>query len=458
MTDSCEDLLKMPMGTLFVKMAVPGMIGMLVIGLYNLVDSIFVGQFIGPSAVSAVAMGYTVVLVNQAILSLFATGAVSLFSRAMGKNDRKTMDSLFGNIFWPVSIFSIFLTLLVYNYPREILIFLGATGDSLVLGIEYLKLLSLGLVFAALGPALNFLIRGEGQMIRAMKIISLGTIMNLILDPIFIKVLDMGMSGAAIATIIGQALIVVGDFIHFKSTKSVILLNKKSFKISWNLMPDMMKIGFSGMALSVAIAIQLAILLSLSSDYGEASMIVMSASFRVMCFFYIPLFGISYGLQPVIGANYGAGLYDRVKNAYRYFGIIATIISISIFLFFQIFAPFILSWFITDKTMVEAGTNWFRLFQSSFFVYGFISISIMLFMATGKAFKAALMTLGRQILCFIPLAFTLPHFLGEKGLWLSYPLGDLLVVLMGLFLVGGEFKILNPLKKNIGLRPVLQEV
>ncbi|MBI9109460.1 MAG: MATE family efflux transporter [Spirochaetales bacterium] len=443
MNDNREELLQAPMGKLFVKMAVPGMIGMLVIGLYNLVDSIFVGQFVGPAAVSAVAMGYAVVLVNQAILSLFATGAMSLFSRAMGAQDQKTMNSLFGNVFWPVGVLSVLLTLFTYNFSREILMFLGATGEILELGIEYLKPLSLGFIFGALGPALNFLIRGEGQMKSAMKIVALGTIVNIILDPICIKVLNMGMSGAAIATIIGQALIVGGDFIHFKSDKSVINLNRKSFIIVWNLMPEMLKIGFSGMVMSVAVAIQLSILLSLSSNYGAASIIVMSASFRVLCFFYIPLFGISYGLQPVIGANYGAGLYHRVKEAFWHFGKIASAISIGVWLFFQIFAPFVLSWFITDKAMVQTGTQWFRLFQSSFFVYGFVSVSIMLFMATGQAAKGALMTLGRQILFFIPLAFILPRFLGERGLWLSYPLGDLLVVLMGIFLVAGELRKLK---------------
>lgn len=448
MNDNREELLQAPMGKLFVKMAVPGMIGMLVIGLYNLVDSIFVGQFVGPAAVSAVAMGYAVVLVNQAILSLFATGAMSLFSRAMGANDKKTMNSLFGNVLWPVGILSVLLTLFTYNYSREILIVLGATGEILELGVVYLKPLSLGFVFGALGPALNFLIRGEGQMKRAMRIVVLGAILNILLDPILIKVLKMGMSGAAIATIIGQAFIVAGDIIHFVSGKSVITLNRRSFRISWDLMPEMMKIGFSGMIMSIAVAIQLSILLSLSSNYGAASNIIMSTAFRVMCFFYIPLFGISYGLQPVIGANFGAGLYPRVREAFWYFGKIASVISICIWFFFQIFASSILSWFITDIGMVEMGIKWFRMFQASFLLYGFISISIMLFMATGKAAQGALLTLGRQILFFIPLAYILPHFLGEKGLWLSYPLGDLLIMLLSVFLVAPELKKLKVSKQK----------
>jgi len=443
MDNKREELLQESMGKLFIKMAIPGMIGMMVVGLYNLVDGIFVGQFVSPAAVSAVTMGYAVVLVNQAILSLFGSGAMSIFSRALGAEDYKTTDALFGNVFWLVGAGSLLLTAVTHTFAREILECFGASGEILSLGIEYLEVLSFGFVLGALGPALNFLIRGEGQMKSAMKIITMGIVANIVLDPIFIKVLGMGVKGAAIATIIGQGLIVVGNLFHFNSCKSIINLRPASFRISWNLVPEMVKVGSSAMIMSIAVALQLSILLALSSAYGESSNIVMSVSFRVMSFFYIPVFGISYGLQPVLGANYGAGRYDRVNEAYWYFGKIATIIAVCVWAFFQIFAPFILSWFITDQTMVEQGTRWFRLFQSSFFMYGFIGVTIMLFTALGKAKKAALSTMGRQVFFFIPLAFILPSLFGEIGLWFAYPAGDSLVLMLMFFLAAGEIRSLK---------------
>jgi putative MATE family efflux protein len=443
MNDKREMLLNQGMGKLFVSLALPGMAGMIVIGLYNLVDSIFVGQFVGPAAVSAVAMGYAVILVNQAILSLFATGASSLFSRAMGAGDQKTMDALLGNVFWPVTLCSLVLTVITFSFAPGILFALGAREEILSLGIDYLRLLSLGFVFGAVGPALNFLIRAEGQMKTAMKIMALGTITNIILDPIFIKVLGMGMEGAALATIIGQSLFLLGDFAHFRSKQSSINLSRKSFRITWPLMPEIIRVGFSGMIMSLAVAIQLSILLSLSSSYSINSNIVMSTAFRIMSFFYIPIFGISYGLQPVLGANYGAGRFDRVREAFWYFGKVASAIAVGIWLFFQLFAPFILSWFITDEEIVAEGSRQFRLFLSSFLFYGLIAVFIMLFMALGKAGKGALLTLGRQLFFFIPLALLLPYRFGEIGLWLSYPLGDLCVVLFGIFLVRSELKMLK---------------
>ncbi len=443
MDNKREELLQESMGKLFLKMAIPGMIGMMVVGLYNLVDSIFVGQFISPAAVSAVTMGFAVILVNQAILSLFGSGAMSMFSRALGAEDYKTTDALFGNVFWLVGICSLILTFFTYTYAREILVLFGASGEILRLGIDYLQILAFGFVFGALGPALNFLIRGEGQMKSAMKIVSLGIFTNILLDPIFIQVLGMGIKGAAVATIIGQGLIVVANFFHFCSSRSIINLNLSSFRISWHLVPDMMKIGSSAMIMSLAVALQLGILLALSSSFGDASNIVMSSSFRVMSFFYIPLFGIAYGLQPVLGANYGAKQFSRVSEAYWYFGKVATIIAICLWVLFQIFAPFILSAFITDETIVAEGTKWFRIFQGSFLLYGFVSVSIMLFTALGKAKKAALTTLGRQIFFFIPLVFLLPRLFGEIGLWAAYPLGDVLVTIMGVYLVAGELKLLK---------------
>ena len=440
-----EELLTENMGKLFITMAIPGMIGMMVIGLYNLVDSIFVGQFVGPAAVSAVTMGYAIILINQAFLSLFATGAASLFSRAVGANDQETIDSLLGNIFWPVLICSALLAVCTYTLAPEILTRLGAQGEILTLGVQYIKILSLGFVFGGLGPALNFLIRGEGHMKKAMQIMALGTFTNIILDYVFIKVFDMGMTGAALATIIGQALIVVGNFLHFASSQSLVCIRLRNFRMTLKYMPDILKVGFSGMVMSLAVALQLSILLAMSARYSVASNIVMSTGFRVMAFFYIPVFGIAYGLQPVVGANYGAKRYDRVKRSFWFFGRMAFVITLALWAFFQSCAPFILSWFITDPSIVEHGVGRFRLFLSSFFLYGFMMVIIMLFMALGKAKEGAFMTLGRQVLFFIPLVYVLPQFLGETGVWLSYPLGDLFVMLFSSVILFKELRALDAL-------------
>ena len=449
MNSNRKNLLEMNMSKLFVKLAVPGIIGMLAVGLYNMVDAIFVGQFVGADGVGAITMGYNIVLLNQAILSLFATGAMSLLSRAMGEKDQNTIDKLFGNVLISVAVLSIILTFFVYVFASPLLQFLGAKGQILVLGIKYIRIISLGFLFSSVGPALNMLIRGEGKMKSAMTIICVGTILNIVLDPIFIKVLDFGIEGAALATVISQFIYLIGDFIYFNSGKSIINVTKKSFKISFELMPKILSVGISGMLMQIMSALQLAVLLKSFSHYGgNSSVIIMGAAYRIMMFAFIPMWGISQGLQPVLGANYGAKKFNRVKKAYSSFTKIASIMASVVWLCFMLFPKTILSWFITDKAMVLSGITNFRIFLGVFLLYGFFVTSITLFQALGRGGKATFMVMGRQIIFFIPTALILPIFIKELGVWLALPLADIVTISIAIFMVIGEFKTLKKLNIN----------
>ncbi|QOR36163.1 MATE family efflux transporter [Clostridium sp. 'deep sea'] len=449
MNSNRKNLLEMNMSKLFVKLAVPGIIGMLAVGLYNMVDAIFVGQFVGADGVGAITMGYNIVLLNQAILSLFATGAMSLLSRAMGEKDQKTIDKLFGNVLISVAVLSVILTFFVYVFASPLLQFLGAKGEILELGIKYIRIISLGFLFSSVGPALNMLIRGEGKMKSAMTIICVGTVLNIVLDPIFIKVLGFGIEGAAIATVISQFVYLIGDFIYFKSGKSIINLTKKSFKISFELMPKILSVGVSGMLMQIMSALQLAVLLKSFSHYGgNSSVIIMGAAYRIMMFAFIPMWGISQGLQPVLGANYGAKKFDRVKKAYGSFTKIASIMASIVWLCFMLFPKTILSWFITDKAMVLSGITNFRIFLGVFLLYGFFVTTITLFQALGRGGKAAFMVMGRQIIFFIPTALILPIFIKELGVWLALPLADIVTITIAIIMVIGEFKTLKTLNTN----------
>lgn len=449
MSESRKDLLSLSMGKLFIKLAVPGMLGMLAVGLYNMVDAIFVGQFVSADGVGAITVGYNIVLINQAILTLFATGAMSLLSRAIGEKDEETIGKLFGNVLIGVSVFSILLSIIVCCFASPILSFLGAKGEILRLGVKYLRIIAAGFIFGGVGPALNMLIRGEGKMKAAMKIVFVGMIGNIILDPIFIIVFKLGIEGAAIATVISQVIYLIGNFVYFKRGDSVIKLTKKSFKLSMDIMPNILSVGFSGMMMQVMSAIQLAILLKLMSHYGAMnSMNILGSAQRIMMFAFIPMWGIGQGLQPVLGTNFGDKRYTRVKEAYVSFTKIATLISGVLWIAFMLAPKFILSWFITDSAVVSLGANSFRLYLGVFLLYGFMITSITLYQALGRAKKAAIMVMGRQILFFIPLAIVLPIFLGEIGVWIALPLGDLFVVMLGIVFTIGEFAGLNKLMKD----------
>ena len=187
MSNSRQELLEMSLGKVFMKLALPAMIGMMSVGLYNMADAIFVGQLVSPEGVGAIVVAFNIVSLNMALAMLFATGVMSVLSRAIGEKDEKTINKLFGNVVLGVSFLSLLLTIIVYNWAGPLLRFVGADGEILALGTKYLKMISLGFVFSGLGPALNFLIRGEGQMKSAMKIIISGVLINLVLNPILIK-------------------------------------------------------------------------------------------------------------------------------------------------------------------------------------------------------------------------------------------------------------------------------
>ncbi|WDV46507.1 MATE family efflux transporter [Clostridiaceae bacterium M8S5] len=455
MDENRKYLLTMSMRKLFTKLAIPGMIGMLAVGLYNMVDAIFVGQLINSESVGAITMGYNIVLVNQAILTFFATGAVSILSRAIGEKDQKTIDKLFGNVFWSVAILSLLLTGVVYFNASGLLKFIGAKNEILNLSERYIKIISLGFIFGGVGPALNMLIRGEGRMKAAMKIVFIGMIINIILDPIFISVFDMGIEGAAVATVLSQFIYLIGDIVYFKYGKSVIKLTRNSFKVSFDILPKMAGVGFSAMLMQIMSAAQLAILLRFMSSYGgDNSVIIIGAAQRIMMFAFIPMWGIGQGLQPVLGANFGAKNNTRVKDAFKTFTKIASGISIAFWLAFMILPKFILSWFITDEGLIAMGASKFRMYLCVFLLYGFMITSITLFQALGKGGKAAIIVVGRQILFFVPIALLLPRFIGEIGVWLSLPVSDLLTIILAVIFTITEFTAFN---KNIRSTKVIHQ-
>lgn len=442
--DNRQELLEMSMGKLFMKLGIPAMIGMMAVGLYNLVDAIFVGQLVSAAGVGAVVVAFNILALNMAGAMLFAMGAMSVLSRAIGEKNQKTIDMLFGNVFIGVSVISILLTIIVYNFAGPMLEFIGAKGEILTLGTRYLKILSLGFVFEALGPALNFLIRGEGQMKAAMRIIIAGMLINIILDPILIKGFGMGIGGAALATIIAQVFVVIGDILYFQSGKSIIKISKDSFKMSFDIIPKIISVGFSGMLMQIMPAIQMSLMFKVLSAYGgNNSVIIMGAAYRVMSFAFISLWGIAQGVQPIIGANYGAKQFERVKQAFLSFTGISTGIAGILWLSFMLFPGFILSWFVTNPALVEAGIGQFRIFLGIFILYGFIAMSIVFFMGIGKGAQATTLVAGRQILFFIPIVLLLPKYIGETGAWLAMPLGDSLTVILGTFLIIREFVSFN---------------
>ncbi|MCR1974047.1 MATE family efflux transporter [Clostridium sporogenes] len=447
MNKNREELINGNMLTLLLKLSIPGIIGMLVIGLYNLCDAIFVGKLVGETALAAVSISSPFTFINNCIAVLVGVGSSSILSRAIGSKDDKVINEILGNLILSVLVLSLAVTILGCLFSENLLRFSGATGEILKSGINYLRIVYIGSFFVNFSQSANMLIRGEGKMKEAMSIMALGAILNIILDPIFIKTLNFGVEGAAIATIIAQIIQALVTFIYFKRNKSILSVNK--LKFAFDLMPEILSIGGSAAMMQLMYLVQQTALYKLTSIYGgDEQLVLMGVALRILMFTFIPIWGIGQGLQPIVGMNFGAKKYDRVKDAVKIFSIASTIFIGILWGFYMLKPRVVLSWFINDKTIIENGYEFFRLMFLTFPVSGLIVMSMTFFQSIGKGGKSALITILKQVILFMPIAIILTKIIGIKGTWLSSSVTDSIVFVLSLVLLAMEFKKLNNINSS----------
>ncbi|HDK7138132.1 TPA: MATE family efflux transporter [Clostridium botulinum] len=439
MNKNREELINGNMFTLLLKLSIPGIIGMLVIGLYNLCDAIFVGKLVGETALAAVSISSPFTFINNCIAVLVGVGSSSILSRAIGAKDNKVINEILGNLILSILVLSLAVTILGCLFSENLLRFSGATGEILKSGINYLRIVYIGSFFVNFSQSANMLMRGEGKMKEAMSIMALGAILNIILDPIFIKTLNLGVEGAAIATIIAQIIQALVTFIYFKRNKSILSVNK--LKFAFDLMPEILSVGGSAAMMQLMYLVQQTALYKLISIYGgDDQLVLMGVALRILMFTFIPIWGIGQGLQPIVGMNFGAKKYDRVKDAVKIFSIASTIFIGALWGFYMLKPRVVLSWFINDKTIIENGYNFFRLMFLTFPVSGLIVMSMTFFQSIGKGGKSALITILKQVILFMPIAIILTKVIGVKGTWLASSVTDAIVFVLSFVLLAIEFK------------------
>lgn len=436
---------------LMCSLSLPAIIGMVVIGLYNFMDSVFVGQMVGPSAMGAVSISYPFTFINSGVATLIGVGSASVLSRAIGKNDKETIDKIMGNLVMLVSILSIVITVIGMVFTRQILSLSGAEGEILDIAEKYLRIIFLGSLFVNFAQSGSMVMRGEGLLKRAMIIMGIGAILNIVLDPLMIMMLKSSgkaVEGAAYATIISQIVQSIITLWYFKNRSKTVKINK--IYIDKKLLPEILGVGVSAMLMQVMQLIQQTFMYNTAAQYGGNSwQILLGAALRLIAFSFIPLWGIAQAFQPAAGTNYGAKDYLRVKQITRVFTIGATILSLIFYIPIMCFPKNMLSMFITDPGIVEQGTGCLRIMFSTYITLGFMIISITLFQSLGKGSIAAMLTLTRQIIFFIPLILILPRVggLGVKGVWLAPAITDFAVLIMSIIVVINAFNKMG--KENL---------
>ncbi len=433
--------------SLLAKFAIPSVIAMLIGAFYNIVDQFFIGNSVGFLGNAATNVAFPLVSLCVSVSLLIGMGAAANFNLNMGSKREEEAKKYIVNAFFMIILIGIIITVFVRVFLSRLLIVFGATDEIMDYAISYTSITSYGFIFLIITNAGTTLIRADGSPGYSMFASVIGGLINLILDPIFIFVFDMGVAGAAIATVAGQiisALFVIGYAFRFKTVD----IRLSDFKLGFSYMVDIAKLGLAPFFNQVAILlVQVVINNSLvhygpMSPYGaEIPLAVVGIGMKLNMIFFSCAIGISQGMQPIVSYNYGAKEYDRVKKTYLISATAASIILFVAFLLFQLIPEQLLGLFGGgDEKYFEFGRIFFRGFLMMTFINGVQVMSSSLFTSIGKPHKGILVSLSRQLILFVPLALILPRFLGIYGIVLTGPIADFLAFVVAIFLVRGEFK------------------
>ena len=437
-------------GKLIFKFATPSIISFLVSALYNIVDQIFIGQGVGMLGNAATNITFPLNTICTALALLLGIGGASNFNLRMGQKKEEEAAYIVGNSIISMIISGVTLSLLVIIFLKPLLHLFGATKDIMPYALTYTRITAFGIPFLIFSIGCSNLIRSDGSPTYAMLSTLFGAILNTILDPIFIFVFDLGMAGAAYATVIGQilsSLIVARYLFKFKSVK----LSRNNFKLRKKLVLAISALGaaacFNQLAMMV---VQITMNNTLTyygalSHYGsEIPLASVGVISKVNIVYLAFTLGISQGCQPIVGFNYGAQNYDRVKKTYKTAAITVTLISIVAFLCFQIFPRQIISIFGQgNENYFEFAQRYFRIFMFMTFVNGIQPLTSNFFTSIGKSQKGIILSLTRQIIFLLPLVIILPKFLGIDGVMYAGPIADSIAFITAGILIYKEIRCMN---------------
>ncbi|MCP4130420.1 MAG: MATE family efflux transporter [bacterium] len=412
---------------LLVKLSVPSVVGMLANALYNLVDTIFIGRGVGINAIGGLAVAFPLQMFIMALTGVIAIGSASAVSRNLGSGNRQKAYQSAGNALLLSIILGLLITFFSLIFLNHLLSLFGATAVLISYSKDYLSVILGGVLFSTFGMTANNIVRAEGRAGIAMATMLLGTLFNIILDPIFIFVFRMGIKGAAFATIISQlasAAFLIG---YFLSGKSSLKIRLSHLALKLETVREIIVVGFPSFIRQAGGSIMMIVVNNMLGIYGGAIYIscfgIINRFFMVL---FMAIFGIVQGLQPIVGYNYGAGKIKRVKEALTLSSITATLICIVTFLILMIFPGQVIGLFSENNLLIQTGIVPMRLIILAMPVVGFQIIASSLFQATGKAKPALLLGMSRQFLFLIPLMVFLPMLIGVHGIFIAFPAADIL--------------------------------
>lgn len=405
--------------------AIPAVIGTMVNALYNIVDRIFIGQGVGALAISGLTLTFPILLFLQAFGMLIGAGAATRVSIHLGRKANDKAENVLGNAFTLTFIIGALTIIPSMIYLDELLIWFGGSEQTIPYAKDYLYIVIPGNLLATLSFGFNAIMRASGYPKKAMYTMMIGAVLNLVLDPIFIFGLDMGIEGAAIATVISMTAGAAFVMSHFISKESIVRFHTRYFKLKGEIIWNIVTIGMSPFSMQLAGSAVIIIMNHALKEHGGDLAIGASGIITSLAMLLVMLvIGIAQGMQPIVGFNYGAGHHDRVLATLRLAIIVSTIITGVGCVISLLFPSAIVSVFSSDAELVRITDNGLRLTMVVFFVVGSQIMISQFFQSIGVAWKAMFLSLSRQCLFLIPSILIFPTIWKLDGVWLAQPFSD----------------------------------
>lgn len=430
-----------PIGKLLMQYAIPAIIAMTASSIYNMVDSIFIGQGVGPLAISGLAITFPFMNLGAAFGAMVGVGASTLISVKLGQRDYGTAQTVLGNVITLNLIIGIAFSIITLMFLDPILYFFGASADTIGYARDYMLIILAGNVFSHMYFGLNAVLRASGHPQKAMYATINTVVINTLLDPLFIYVFDWGIRGAAIATIIAQVISLIWQFKILTDKNELLHLRRGIYHLQSKIVKNIIAIGLSPFCMNVASCFIVIFINKGLKEYdGDLAIGAYGIVNRLVFICVMIVMGITQGMQPIAGYNYGAQQFDRVTRVLKLSIYGATAMTTLTFLVGELLPDVAVRLFTTDEGLISRAAEGFRIVVLFFPIVGFQMVTSNFFQSIGMANKAIFLSLTRQLLFLLPCLIILPTFMGAAGIWWSMPISDLIASLVAGVLLYKQFQ------------------
>ena len=430
-----------PIGKLLMQYAIPAIIAMTASSIYNMVDSIFIGQGVGPLAISGLAITFPFMNLGAAFGAMVGVGASTLISVKLGQRDYGTAQTVLGNVITLNLIIGIAFSIITLMFLDPILYFFGASADTIGYARDYMLIILAGNVFSHMYFGLNAVLRASGHPQKAMYATINTVVINTLLDPLFIYVFDWGIRGAAIATIIAQVISLIWQFKILTDKNELLHLRRGIYHLQSKIVKNIIAIGLSPFCMNVASCFIVIFINKGLKEYdGDLAIGAYGIVNRLVFICVMIVMGITQGMQPIAGYNFGAQQFERVTRVLKLSIYGATAMTTLTFLVGELLPDVAVRLFTTDEGLISRAADGFRIVVLFFPIVGFQMVTSNFFQSIGMANKAIFLSLTRQLLFLLPCLIILPTFMGAAGIWWSMPISDLIASLVAGVLLYKQFQ------------------